>query len=152
MYFKRVLIFLLAFTFIGCSTQKRLNRKVNKVEQFAIKHNLMIKKTYRDTIKYTHITPNHNRDTSTVILYDTIVTVIDDNRIKITYKVVNDTITHYLDMKADTVYVDVPVEMEVPVIENIIEDSNHKYFWSLIIIILIIIIFRYLPLKSNKGH
>ena len=142
-------LFLLIPLLLGCNAQKKLNRKIDRAEKYAKKHNLTtidtvtVEYTIHDTIEV--ITERISVDTvfSLSKVHDTLIIELDKLRIRFYY----DTITQkvYLDgeVKVDTIYqpyektiyVDVPCEK----ISHITKENNTFWLWVVIIVQLLII-------------
>lgn len=159
----RWIIILLSVLFLvsSCSTQKKLNRKIERAEKFAKKHDLLIvdtvtvEYTIHDTIQV--ITERLTVDTvfNMLEVHDTLIIERDKLRIKYYY----DTVTNqvYLDAVVEhdtiyqpyekTIYVDVPCEK----IMHVTKDNSPVWLWIIIIIQgLIIALFVSKALKRNS--
>lgn len=135
---KYLIALLIAFAITSCSVQRQLNRKVDRVERFARKHNLTMKDTLHVTIQDTVIIEEHHRDTLTSFVRDTITTVIDDDKVRVEYiyDTKTNTIHHYATVKGDTIIKTITVD--VPVDRIIYKETfNWNWLWFLIIPLII---------------
>lgn len=146
---------------LGCKAQKKLNRKIERAEKFAKKHDLLIvdtvtvEYTIHDTIQV--ITERLTVDTVFNVLevHDTVTIERNNLRIKYYYDTITNTV--FLDGVVEhdtiyqpyekTIYVDVPCEK----IMHVTKDNSPVWLWIIIIIQgLIIALFVSKALKRNS--
>ena len=123
----------------SCSSERRLERKWERLERFAEKTDQTLIDTIQVEIIDTVITEELLRDTITKLVYNDTTIVINDERVSVKY--VYDTLTediyHEVLVKADTIIktirVDVPVDRVV-----ITENKKSLPWWTWFLAIAVI--------------
>lgn len=130
----------------SCSPQIRLNKKVDRVEKFARKHNLLIQDTI--VIIDTIIIENYTRDTLTTFIYNDSVTVINNERVSLRYfyDTLAREIYHEIECKGDTL-----IEKHVITTDRIkvVESKKDWITWALLGGCIFIMLFLIRNLKKN---
>ena len=144
---KKLIIILIAITSISCSPQMRLNRKVDRVEKFARKHDLIIVDTI--IIYDTTIVERFFTDTVSTFIYNDTTIVINNDRVEVKY---------YYDSITNNIYHDVEVK-EIEIIKEIIvevekikhvKETNWVLIFCLLLALFFIILVTLKLIKNNK--
>ena len=130
-----ILVFLACIAF-GCSPQKRLNRKVDRVEKYALKHGLVIKDSV--IIHDTLVVNNYTHDTTSVFTRHDSTIVINNDKVylKYFYDTLRQEIYHEIECKGDTII----REIVVPVDKIKVIDKDNRYIWIVILLLITLIV------------
>lgn len=124
----------------GCTPEKKLQRAHRKVEKLTIRFpQLLQKDTLIDTVKV--ITPTVTADT--LFHYDTDTVIVNNERLKIQYIKVGDTIKLMGECKGDTVYqrVEIPIERIVVQKQSLLDKLKKGINWLLVIAFLSLLLY-----------
>jgi hypothetical protein len=124
----------------GCTPEKKLQRAHRKVEKLTIRFpQLLQKDTLIDTVKV--ITPTVTTDT--LFHRDTDTVIVNNERLKIQYIKVGDTIKLMGECKGDTVYqrVEIPVERIVVQKQSLLDKLKKGINWLLVIAFLLLLLY-----------
>ena len=124
----------------GCTPEKKLQRAHRKVEKLTIRFpQLLQKDTLIDTVKV--ITPTVTTDT--LFHRDTDTVIVNNERLKIQYIKVGDTIKLMGECKGDTVYqrVEIPVERIVVQKQSLLDKLKKGINWLLVIAFLVLLLY-----------
>lgn len=120
-----------ALALVGCSPQKRLNRKIERAEAFARKHDLVIQDTINVTVRDTIYFPEYIYDTTTKVVHHDTTTIVNNERLRAVY--FYDTLTreiwHEIECKGDTVYTEKIARVPVDKIKKTEERLPRWVLW-----------------------
>jgi hypothetical protein len=140
---RNLICILLTLLLFSCSPQKVLNRKIQRAEKYAKKHDLttvdtiVVRDTIRDTISFT--TELVRLDTVFTLneIHDTVTITKDNLTIRYYHDTIHDKV--FIQGECDTIWVEIPyeriVEFKVPCETANVRKSVGWWYWLIIILL-----------------